>query len=203
MNEQSIHSINKPSVDQINSETATKGNENNRSLYPPPKRNGRGSKKEFKEMFPKLFSGVLGCVKDVRVHLDLDPGVKPVRQKLRPLPFHLRDTVSKVIKKQLDLGFLERVTDDMGPTPWVSNIVPVLKDKEVRLGRDGKPTTVRPQHEPPPDVRITVDNRCQNKAIRRTHYPSKALKELLYEVNGAQIFSKLDIIKAFHQFMLE
>ena len=154
-------------------------------------------------MFPKLFSGVLGCVKDVRVHLDLDPDVKPVRQKLRPLPFHLRDVVSKEIKKQLDLGILERVTDDMGPTPWVSNIVPVLKDKEVRLGRDGMPITVRPQHEPAPEVRITVDNRCQNKAIRRTHYPSKTLEELLYEVNGAQIFSKLDIIKAFHQFMLE
>ena len=66
------------------------------------------------------------------------------------------------------------------------------------MGRDGKPATVRPQHEPPPEVRITVDNRCQNKAIRRTHYPSKTLEELLYEVNGAQIFSNLDIIKAFH-----
>jgi hypothetical protein len=32
----------------------------------------------------------------------------------------------------------------------------------------------------------------------RTHFPSKMLEELLYEFNGAQIFSKLDIIKAFH-----
>ncbi len=47
----------------------------------------------------------------------LDSNVKPVRQKLRPLPFHLRDAVSKKIKKQLDLGILEKVTDDMGPTP--------------------------------------------------------------------------------------
>ena len=29
-----IHSINKPSVDRSNAETATKGNENNRSTYP-------------------------------------------------------------------------------------------------------------------------------------------------------------------------
>jgi hypothetical protein len=99
-----IHSINKPSVDQSNALTATKGTENNRSTYPPPKRNGKYSKEEFKEMFPKLFSGVLGCVKDVRVHLDLDPDVKPVRQKLRPLPFHLRDAVSKEIKKAVGPG---------------------------------------------------------------------------------------------------
>ncbi len=26
----------------------------------------------------------------------------------------------------------ELVTDDMGPIPWVSNIVPVLKGKDVR-----------------------------------------------------------------------
>ncbi len=58
---------------------------------------GRYTKQEFKEMFPDLFSGKLGCLKNVRVHLELDPTVKPVRQKLRPLPFHLREMVSKEI----------------------------------------------------------------------------------------------------------
>jgi hypothetical protein len=143
-------------------------------------------------MFPSLFSGTLDCLKDVRVQLHLDPEVKPVRQKLRPLPFHLREAVSKEIKKQIELGILERVTDDMGPTPWVSNIVPVLKDKEVKLGRDGKPSPVRPQAETTPEVRITIDNRAQNKAIRRTHYPTKTVEELLYEANGSKVFSKLD-----------
>jgi hypothetical protein len=45
---------------------------------------------------------------------ELDQTVKPVRQKLRPLPFHLREMVSKEIKKQLDMNILERVTDAMG-----------------------------------------------------------------------------------------
>ena len=153
-------------------------------LFPPPKGlDGKYTKEEFKEMFPDLFSGKLGCLKDVRVHLELDPSVKPVRQKLRPLPFHLREMVSKEIKKQIDMKILERVTDDMGPTPWVANIVPVRKGDN--------------------EVRIVVDNRAQNKAIRRTHYPTKTIEELIYEMNGATIFSKLDIIKAFHQFMLE
>jgi hypothetical protein len=43
------------------------------------------------------------------------------------------------------------------------------------------------------DVRIAVDNRCQNKPI-----PSRAIDDLIYEVNGATVFSTLDIItKAF------
>jgi transposase InsO family protein len=195
-----VGSINKPETPQRVRENKV---ENITKSFPPPKKNGRYSKDELKVMFPSLFSGTLGCLKDVRVHLHLDPEVKPVRQKLRPLPFHLREAVSKEIKKQIELGILERVTDDMGPTPWVSNIVPVLKDKEVKLGRDGKPSPVKTQTAGTPEVRITVDNRAQNKAIRRTHYPTKTVEELLYEANGSKLFSKLDIIKAFHQFMLE
>ena len=95
--------------------------------YPKPKsRNGRYTKEELKAMFPNAFSGKLGCVKGVKVHLDIDPTVKPVRQKLRPVPFHLRDAISKEIKRKVEMGILERVTDDMGPPEWVANIVPVL-----------------------------------------------------------------------------
>ena len=37
-------------------------------------------------MFPSAFGGKLGYVlKGVKIHLELDPGVRPVRQKLRPI----------------------------------------------------------------------------------------------------------------------
>jgi uncharacterized protein YabE (DUF348 family) len=58
------------------------------------------------------------------------------------------------------------------PTPWTSNIVSVLKDKEVKLGHDDKLNPAKTQSAGTPEVRITVDNRAQNKAIRRTHYPT-------------------------------
>ena len=51
-------------------------------------------------------------------------------------------------------------------------------------------------------LRLTCDSRAQNKAIRRTRYPSNTVKDLVYLVNGAIIFSKLDILKAYHQKML-
>ena len=54
------------------------------------------------------------------------------------------------------------------------------------------------------DVRIAVDNICQNKAILRARNPSRAIDDLIYEVNGATVFSTLDIItKVFDQFMLD
>jgi hypothetical protein len=105
--------------------------------YPRPESSsGRYTKEELKALFPNAFSGKPGCVKGVKVHLDIDPAVKPVRQKLRPVPFHLREAISKEIKKQVEMGILERVEDDMKPPEWVANIVPVLKEKEVKMGRD-------------------------------------------------------------------
>jgi hypothetical protein len=137
----------------------------------------KGRAKSDVPIFVQWHSGEF--LKNVRVHLHLNPEVKPVRQKLRTLG----ESVSKELKKQIELGILERVTDD---------IVPVLKEKEVKLGRDGKPSPVKAQTAP--EVRITVDNRAQNNAFSRTHCPNKTIEELLYEANGSRLFSKLDII---------
>ena len=42
-----------------------------------------------------------------------------------------------------------------------------------------------------------------NKAVRRTKFPSRSVFDLVYMVNGATVFSKLDIIKAYHQMKLD
>ena len=173
------------------------------SQYPKPKVNGRYSKEEFKDMFPYLFSGKLGCAKNIRVHLDLDPSIQPVRQKLWPIPFHLRDAISKEIEKQIEMRILERVTDEMGLTPWVANIVPVLKTKESQKMRGKKPREIQTEGAEMPEACITVNKRAQNKVIRRTMHPARTVEDLLYAVNGMKVSSKLDIFKAFHQLMLE
>ena len=41
------------------------------------------------------------------------------------------------------------------------------------------------------DVRLCIDIRKANTAIIRNYYPIPILDEILYEVNGAKIFSKL------------
>ena len=128
--------------------------------------------------------------------------IRPTRPPQRPIAFHLRDAVEKEILKQFDQGILERVDARSRPTPWVANLVIVPKDRAVR---NSKSVSSRPIMNAPADllgVRLTCDSRAQNKAIRRTRYPSKTVEDLVYLVNGATIFSKLDILKAFHQMML-
>ena len=52
-------------------------------------------------------------------------------------------------------------------------------------------------------VRLCVDMRKANTAIIRNYYPILTLDEILYEVNGAKIFSKLDLVQGYHQIVLD
>ncbi len=154
--------------------------------------------------FPELFSGKLGCLKGVSVKLDIDPTIRPTRQPQRPIAFHLRDAVEKELLKQVEQGILEPVDENSGPTPWVTNLVIVPKDRAIRNSKCGPSRMVDPSSKSCTfEVRLTCDSRIQNKAIRRTRYPSKTIEDLVYMVNGATVFSKLDIIKAFHQMLLD
>ena len=66
------------------------------------------------------------------------------------------------------------------------------------MGRDGKPITVRgPHHSPQTGARTRGSG---GRTTSRRHLRNYIV---LYEINGAQIFSKLDIKKSFHLFMLE
>ena len=81
----------------------------------------------------------------------------------------------------------------------------VPKDKAIKNSKCGasKPTQGLIDPEFISDVRLTCDSRALNKAIRRTRYPSKTIEDLVYLVNGAKWFSKLDITEAFHQLELD
>ena len=81
--------------------------------------------KQLKAKFPSLFSGKLGCVKRYEVKLDIDENGKPIRQKLRPVVFHLREALIKEIRKHVEMGILDSMDESMGPTPWVANLVVV------------------------------------------------------------------------------
>ena len=161
---------------------------------------GKFSAEELSRSFPNLFSGKLGCLKGFKVKLDVDPNVRPSRQPQRPVAFHLREPVERELRKQVEMGILEPVTQACGPTPWVSNLVVVMKDKDVKRTPDGRCVTNSGEI---PEVRLTCDSRALNKAIRRTRYPSKTVEDLVHLVNGATRFSRLDLMKAFHQLMLE
>lgn len=118
--------------------------------------------------FPKM--------KNVVVEIPVDQNVQPVRQSYRRVPYALEDKVEEKLDMLLAQGIIERVQE---PSPWVSPLVPVLKDSG--------------------DVRLCIDMRRANKAVLREAHPLPLVDELLGSVDGATVFSKIDIKEAYHQ----
>lgn len=127
--------------------------------------------------YPQLFEDV-GKSKDYEVKLHINPEVQPVAQKVRKMPYGLRDKVEVEINSLLEQGIIEPA---QGPTSWVSPVVVVPKGSGVRL---------------------CVDMRRANEAIIRERHPIPTVDEVLEELNQSTVFSKLDIKLAFHQLEL-
>ena len=53
-----------------------------------------------------------------------------------------------------------------------------------------------------PSVRLCVDMRVPNTAIKRVRYPIPTLNDITIQLNGAKYFSKLDLNQAYHQLPL-
>ena len=130
---------------------------------------------QLKAQYPKVFTGV-GKLKDFELKLHIDPNVLPVAQKLRQVPFALRDKVKAKIDELLEGDITERVE---GPTTWAS------------------PVVVAPK--PSGKIRLCVDMRRANESIIRERLPIPTIDEVLEELNGSTVFSKRDLRHGFHQ----
>ena len=114
------------------------------------------------------------------VKLHIDPDVQPKQQPHRRIPFHVRKDVEKELERLESLDIIEKVT---GPTPWVSPIVVVPKSSG--------------------QVRLCVDMREANKAVKREKHLMPTIDDLVADLNGATVFSKLDLSSGYHQLELE
>ena len=128
--------------------------------------------------YPSLFRGI-GKLKSVEVKLHIDQTVKPVAQQARRIPFHVRQKVEEELDGMERKGIIERV---YGPTPWVSPLVITPK-------KNG-------------EVRVCVDVRMANRAISRERRPMPTVDDLIHSLNGATVFSKLDLRAGYHQLSL-
>ena len=102
----------------------------------------------------------------------------PIRQRPRVLPRYLEELSETEIRKLLELGFIQR-----SKSPWASPIVAVPK-------RDGT-------------VRICIDYRKINQAMKKDVYPLPLQEELTNAAHGAAWFSTFDCASGYYQFPLE
>lgn len=124
---------------------------------------------------PNVFPKIKGIV----LEIPIDKTVQPIQQAYRRAPIALEERIHDKLRYLLEMDIIEKVH---GPSPWVSPVVPVLKQSG--------------------DLRLCVDMRQANQAILRETHPLPVIEELLADVDGAVRFSKLDVKDAYHQLEL-
>jgi len=123
--------------------------------------------------------GELGTIKKP-YHIVLDPSVPPVIDACRKVPIALQDRLRQELLRMEDMKVIKPVTE---PTDWVSSVV----------------TTEKPNG----SLRVCLDPRNLNKAIRRHHHKLPTTEEILSRMSGAKYFSKLDVSNAYWQVPLD
>ena len=106
--------------------------------------------------------------------IPIDSEVQPVIQPVRRVPYHLREKLGNKLDELESLDIIEKVN---GPTEWLSPVVCVPK------GND--------------DIRLCVDMRVANRAVKRERYPIPTVDEVLQELNNSSVFSKIDLRMGF------
>ena len=136
------------------------------------------TKQQILSQFADLFTGVR-CLSG-EYGIDLDEKVLPVQNRPRKIPHTMRAAVESKLVQLEHAGVIASVNQ---PTDWISNITTVWKpDKK--------------------QVRICLDPRDLNKAIRRNHFNMPTIDDVLPNLKEAKLFSLLDAKDGFLQIKL-
>ena len=129
--------------------------------------------------FADVFTG-LGCVSNVVHHINIKPNVQPVVHPPRRVPVTIRSKVKTELQRMERLNVIEKINE---PTEWVNSMAVVVKP-------NGK-------------LRICIDPRDLNQAIRREYYPMTTIEEIVAHTPNAKIFSVLDASSGFWKIHLD
>jgi len=133
----------------------------------------------IREEYKDVFTGI-GCL-ERPYHIVLDPEVQPVINPPRRVPYGLQDRVKAALDEMCNQGIIVPVDQ---PTDWVNSMVAVEKKNTDKL-------------------RICIDPRPLNKAIKREHYHLPTIEEITTRLSGAKFFSTLDARSGFWQIPLD
>lgn len=118
--------------------------------------------------YTDVFQGIGEFPGECNLHVD--PHATPVVYPPRRVPIALRDRLKKELDKMEESNVICKVTE---PTEWVNALVVVEKPQTGKL-------------------RVCLDPRDLNKAIKRPHYPLPTLEDVTTKLAGAKYFSVLD-----------
>lgn len=129
--------------------------------------------------YEEVFQG-LGEFPGKPYHIELKNDVPPVINPPRRVPHALHEPLKSALDNLETRGIISQVNE---PTDWVSSLVVVEKP-------NGK-------------LRICLDPRNLNKAIKREHHIIPSSEEIISRLEGKQFFSVLDLKEGFWQIPLD
>lgn len=129
------------------------------------------------ELYDDVFRG-LGCLGE-EYHINVDKSITPVQHVPRRVPVAMKEPLKQKLAELTKQGIIIKVEE---PTSWISNMVAIRK---------------------PGKLRLCIDPRDLNKAIKRPKYQMPTLEELLPTLSKARIFTVLDAKDGFHQVKLD
>ena len=128
---------------------------------------------EFLDVFPSDLPGVPPD-RDIDFAIDLEPGGKPISIP----PYHMAPAELKKLKDQLQ-DLLSKGFIRPSVSPWGAPVLFVKK-------KDGT-------------MRMCIDYRQLNKVTVKNKYPLPRIDDLFDQLQGALLFSKIDLRSGYHQ----
>ena len=116
--------------------------------------------------YEDVFTG-LSCLPG-EYHIEVDPAIKPVQHAPRRVPVPLKSKLKEKIDEMEKQGIIVKETQ---PTEWISSLVAVQK---------------------PGKLRVCIDPRDLNRAIKRPKYQTPTVDEVLPKLSKAKVFTVLD-----------
>jgi len=127
--------------------------------------------------YSEVFKG-LGTIPG-SYKIEIDPNVQPVVHPPRKVPVAIRTKVKSELDKLEESGIITKTTE---PSDWVSSLLAVTKGDKVR---------------------ICIDPKDLNVAIKRSHYPLTTIEDVVTRTEGSKVFGTLDCSQGFFQIALD
>ena len=138
-----------------------------------------GDKADIIARYKDVFSGELGTLAGQQ-RLTVDPDATPSVSPSRRVPLAMKPKLQAELDRLTDLGVIAPVDE---PTDWVSNIVVATKSSG--------------------DLRVCIDPKELNKALKRERYPIPVIDDVLPELANAKLFTKLDAKNGYWHVVLD
>ena len=129
--------------------------------------------------YPNVFGPGIGLLEG-KYHIIIDSTHVPVQHTPRRIPVAIQEQLKNALEDLTKQGIVKPVTE---PTPWISSMVVITKKNGI--------------------LRICIDPKDLNKAIRREHYPLPTIEEVATRLHGAKVFTSLDVRSGFWHIALD